>query len=473
MKISRRQLIKSSLVITTGLSLSKFVRGEASKFSPVLEDSVRSQNNGEAAGFQSVSKDLDRIPRKGEEFNESFVFPDECTCKTIRRLTSRRKFNTKSTYHIKSSFHGSYLVFATYNDSTSGSALIRANAETGDLKVLDHTEPGDKNYFSNGGDMVPGTPFVAYSAGDKIILYNIFTLEKIEYPLISGKKDTDGHTWSGASGTCDGKYLLLPYNDNSIDWNASPEVRDKCVGSSLFRLEVMTGKMEEVYRDDKSKNNHVIANPVNPDYCLIDRDLPPQFFGKSDNGKTPRVLVLHIPTGTIKEISPNDTCKFAYHSNWNFNGTHVYYHGPSDEKCVIEKAKEQGITDFVSPYGECKPKFSAECNPHFIGVAEMNGKIVWEGHFPMMYYGHTGAHTTKDILFIDNLVTDRYVLAFHWRELNRMGIPKVEMVFAHNSIYIDGMQASHPHCTMSDDGNWMSFNAQRNGRTDVFVAKME
>ena len=418
-------------------------------------------------------KDPDRIPLKGEEFNESFIFPDECTCKPIRKITTHRKFNTKFTYHIKSGFLDKFMVFGTYNDALNGSALIRADAETGDMKVLDHTLPGEKSYYTGGGTMIPRTSLVACTAGDRIILYDIYTSEKIVYPLFSGKNDGEGYSWGGSSGTCDGKYLLIPYNDNSIDWNAPLEIRNKCVGSSLFRLEIKTGKIEQVYRDNNSKNNHVIANPVNPDYCLIDRDLPPQFFGRSDNGKTPRVLSLHIPSGKITEIVPNDKCKFAFHSNWNFDGTHVYYHGPSNEKNLIQTFKDKGITDFVTPYGECNPKFSAECNPHFIGVSDIRGRVVWEGLFPSMYYGHTGAHTTKDILFIDNLVTDRYVLALHWRDLNRSGMPKIEMAFAHNSIYIDGMQASHPHCTMSDDGRWMSFNAQRNGRTDVFVTEME
>ncbi len=454
MKLSRRQLIKTSVALTAGLQLPGFLKG----------------GPGVTGAPQ---KNSERIPRKGEEFNESFVFPDECTSRPIRKISANRKFNTKFTYHIKSGFLGKYMVFGTYNDDINGSALIRADIETGDLKVLDHTVPGEKSYFQGGGVMIPKTSLVACTARDQIILYDIFTTEKIAYPLISGRKDAEGHGWGSSSGTCDGKYLLIPYNDNAIDWNAAPEVRNKCVGSSLYRLEIKTGRIEEVYRDDKSKNNHVIANPANPDYCLIDRDLPPQFFGRSDNGKTPRVLVLHIPTGKITEISPRDSCKFAYHSNWNFDGTNVYYHGPSNEKNLVDKFRDKGISDFVSPYGECLPKFSAECNPHFIGVAHRTGKTVWEGLFPSMYYGHTGAHTTRDILFIDNLVTNRYVMAVHWRDLNKNGMPLMEMAFAHNSIYVDGLQASHPHCTMSDDGKWMSFNAQRNGRTDVFVVQME
>jgi hypothetical protein len=59
MKITRRELIQSSLALTAGVSLPGFLR----------------------AGTLSIPreiKDSDRIPLKGEEFNESFIFPDEC-----------------------------------------------------------------------------------------------------------------------------------------------------------------------------------------------------------------------------------------------------------------------------------------------------------------------------------------------------------------------------------------------------------
>jgi hypothetical protein len=453
MKFTRRQILKSSVALTAGLGFPGFIRGGTFTARPAIPAN-------------------DRIPEKGEEFNESFVFPDECTNKPIRRLTSKRAFNQKATYHIKSGFLGNYLVFSTYNDHEGGSALIRAHAGSGDLKVLDHTESGSDHHFLGSGTVVPKTSFFAYTAGDRILLYDIFTSEKREYPLVSGRNDV-GYNWGGAAATCDGKYLLIPYNSNRLDWNDPPEIRNKRVGNSLFALDLESGILTEVHRDEHSRNNHVIANPVDPEYCLIDKDLPPHFYGRGDNGKTSRVWTLHIPTGKLTEIRPNDGCRFAYHSNWNHDGTHVYYHGPSNEQSLRENIEQQGIQDFMSPYGECNPKFSAECNPHFIGVADRHGKVVWEGVFPSMYYGHSAAHMTKDVLFIDNLVTNRYVLGLHWRELNRWGMPRIEMVLAHNSIYVDGLQASHPHCTMSDDGRWLSYNAYMHGRSDVYVAEME
>jgi hypothetical protein len=312
------------------------------------------------------------------------------------------------------------MVLSTYNEHGGASALIRANAETGDLKVLDYTPPGHEYYFntSESGTTVPNTSLFAYTAKDKIILYDIFTLDKIEYPLRSGRKDKGPYYWGIAGATCDGKHLLIPYNDYNLDWDEPADIRNKKTGNSLFMMEIKSGKMWEVHRDDKTQNNHVIANPANPDYCIIDKDFPPYYWGGGDHGKTTRVWVLHIPSGKLTEIRPNDECKFAHHANWNHDGTHVYYQGGSFAKSLRGKTEETDVQEFINPYrGD---------NPHFIGVADMNGKVVWEAVFPSMYYGHVGAHTTKDMMLIENLVTDRYIVGLDWRELNHRGMPKME-----------------------------------------------
>ena len=348
------------------------------------------------------------------------------------------------------------------------------------MKVLDHTKPGEEFYFTSGGYTVPNTPYtavIAVIAGNSVILYNILTSEKIEYPLISGRENnSQDHYWKPPAGTCDGTYLLIPYNDHRTKRDEFIGFRYRGVGTSLFKLEIATSKMEEVYRDDTSKNSHVIANPTNPEYCLIDRDFPPLFYMGGDDGKTSRVWSLHIPSGKLTEIRPNEKNKFAIHSNWNYDGIHVYYHGYSGEKSLREIYEAKGLKNFVSHYAQGDRLYRTDPSyPHFIGVADMNGKVVWESVYPVAVYGHIASHTTKDILYADNLLTDRHVTALNWRELNNFGHPKTEVVFAHNSKYFSGPhnQASHPHCTMSDNGKWMVYNSCMNGRADVYVAQME
>jgi len=79
-------------------------------------------------GDRREIRKTDRIPQKGEEFNESFVFPDESTSRPIRRLTSNRMINQKATYPINTHFLIEHLLLSTYNEERGVSALIRANA---------------------------------------------------------------------------------------------------------------------------------------------------------------------------------------------------------------------------------------------------------------------------------------------------------------------------------------------------------
>lgn len=70
MKITRRELIQSSLALTAGVSLPGFLRAETLSIPREIKDS-------------------DRIPLKGEEFNESFIFPDEKTVWLFRERITR------------------------------------------------------------------------------------------------------------------------------------------------------------------------------------------------------------------------------------------------------------------------------------------------------------------------------------------------------------------------------------------------
>ncbi len=127
--------------------------------------------------------------------------------------------------------------------------------------------------------------------------------------------------------------------------------------------------------------------------------------------------------------------------------------------CSVDEEERSGKTD--------------EAAQHEISVSESVEKTVFISITPAK--AHEMLSIRKDILFVDNLLTDRHVTALNWRELDNFGHPKTEVVFAHNSEYFAGpnSQASHPHCTMSDIGKWLSYNSRMNGRTDVYVAQME
>jgi len=446
MILSRRNVIKSSLLFS-GLVIIK-------------PESLLKFNT--TSGNDSSSKLMDRIPLKGEEFNESFEFPDEATGRLTRRLTSNRQFNQKPTYHLNSGFSqdDQYLTFCTWNEG-SGSALVRANIENGDCKVLDYAEARADFEFTNGNslEMIPKTNLTVISYGQSIRIYDIFSGE------IVFQKNSDGKGYfSGASGTCDGRSLIVIRNDHEFSFRRDTGKKDpyKALGYSIFRIDLQSGKEEQIFRDDDFMGGHAIPSPVDPNLLLYHRDSPPNFGHGGDFGKTSRDWILNIRTGKLTEIRPNDPSKFTWHGNWSYQGDHIYYHGPSGDQTMREKYEKIG-----SPYKD------GAGTRHFIGVADLKGNIVWEKQYPFLYYGHASSHRQQNVIIIDNLLAYEFLSGIHWEDRDNDNNAKIELLAKHNSTHKSGAQTRHPHSQMTSNGKWISYNAQFDQRSDVYVVKMK
>ena len=445
MKISRRKILKSSLLIG-GLATTK-------------PEKLFSINiiSGKAA-----IKKKSRIPQKGEEFNESFEFPDEATARLTRRLTSNRQFNQKPTYHLSSGFSpdDQYLTFCTWNEGEA-SALVRANIENGDCKVFDYAKAGAEFEFTSGNslEMIPKTNFTVIRYGQSIRIYDIFSGE------IIFSKNSDGKGYfSGAAGTCDGKSLIVIRNDHDFSYRRDHDKKDayKALGYSMFRVDLQSGKEEQIFRDEEFRGGHAIPSPVDPNLVLYHRDTPPKFGHGGDFGKTSRDWILNIDTGKLTEIRPQDPSKFTWHGNWNYKGDHVYYHGPSGDQSMRAKYEKIG-----SPYKD------GPGTRHFIGVADINGNIVWEKQYPYLYYGHVSSHRQQNTIIIDNLLAYEFLSGIHWEDRDSDNNPRIELLAKHNSTYAPGAQTRHPHSQMTSNGEWISYNAQFDQRSDVYVVKMK
>ena len=452
--MNRRTAIKS--IAATSASVAVFTHvSEAHPHSPF--------------GLKTEFKSSKRapIPRKGDSFNESILFSDEATLRQTRQLTSQRVINVKPTYHIKAGFSpdSKYLPFATYNDKNGASALVRANVQTGDCLTLDHTLPGEPGFRGGGAlSMIPQTNLIAATVGREIRVYDILSGEKrILVPASAGKAS---NRISSPVGSTDGKSIIYSRNDTDYRWRRDTHIDPYTqTGVSFIQVDLESGKEEVIFRDDQARSNHVIVNPIDPDLLLIDRDWPRGFSMVEkgfDNALKTRVWVLRISTGELHEIAPQDPCKFAWHANWNYSGTHVYYHGPSHADSPLDIANRDG-TDYQTPYKKDHWK-------HFVGVADSMGNTVWEGHYPVLTYGHTSSHSTKNIILTDNLMTDGFVTGVHWDKIDSNGIPKHEIIVKHNTQLRSGMQPTHAHCQMSDDGKWLSYNSMIRDQANVYVA---
>ena len=73
----------------------------------------------------------------GQRFNESVEFRDSVTGHPSRRLTTKRRFNQKSTYTQNACFSAdSRRMVMSTEDAAGNSALLTGEVETGDIRVI-------------------------------------------------------------------------------------------------------------------------------------------------------------------------------------------------------------------------------------------------------------------------------------------------------------------------------------------------
>ena len=60
-----------------------------------------------------------------------------------------------------------------------------------------------------------------------------------------------------------------------------------------------------------------------------------------------------------------------------------------------------------------------------------------------------------------------------WERLNSQGIPEIHILGAHNSGSHTFGQHAHPHCIMSPNGRYLSYNNGTQVRSDVYILRID
>jgi hypothetical protein len=403
----------------------------------------------------------DSIPPIGVTFNESSLFPDEVTLRPTRRLTAYRDRNQMPTYHLHNGFSadGRYLALMTRNYA-GGSAILRAETATGDLTVVDSTTASAPAHFVEGNDMTlwrQAGLIVAKLGESALYAYDVNTLEK---KVILDHLEPE-YTYGHPAGSPDGRHLFIAKHHLP---------KDDSTHTIYLRIDLQTGSIEELFRDERSGNVHILAHPTNPDLLLIDRNYWPLYSAGSDNGQTTRVWVYNVRTGQLTEVRPHDPNRFAIHSNWSADGQFIYYHGQSGAPGLAPQEARRGL---LYDYTDREWLLKQRGGDHYIGVADLTGSVVWEAIFPFFHYGHACSHSTRNAFITDGLITPDLITAIYWQELNSLGLPRIEIIGRHGTYWKTG-QHFDPHCIMSADGKWLSYNrGYVDGRTDVYLMQLE
>lgn len=413
---------------------------------------------------------------KGATFNESELLRDTATARPTRRLSCRGLLNNTPTYHYDSAFSSDSRFLVLTTTRFGQSAILRADLETGDLAVLASMpgfgalRAGNANEIVGGGGgylatrvaLAKASGWIVAAARRQLRAVHIQTLE--ERVLIDELED--GLMFGVPAARCDGRKAYVPVSPDHPDRGDAARQPERSYNQALIEdfggrpttlveVDIETGERRDVHHEPIGGTAHVLPNPTDPDLLLFDIDLPPTFSYYGDNCQSPRAHILRLSTGEKVPLRPRNAHQFQSHTNWNRTGERVYYHGPAQEG--HEQPVRQG-----GRIGEM-----------FVGVSDLDGNSIWELNMPEYFYGHVSTHPTQEAIVTDALVSADLVTALHYEDRDRNGCPRIEILARHSTDWqAMGGQHPHPHCHVSPDGRWLSYNRAANGRTDVYVVHL-
>lgn len=385
------------------------------------------------------------IPFVGVTLNEWEEFGDSVSGKKTKRIAWKRDYNQMPTYHLNQGFRANseFLPVATWNVDEE-SALMAFNVFTGIGLCLDSTQKGEIGFEGNN--------VAAHQKGDGIMAVRgtglfFYDWEGKTKRVLS--EEGQGFHLGHPVASADGKGIIVP---KSTLFNPERDEALKALGVDYLYFPLNGGKPKILYRDLECRNNHTVPNPRYKSLYLIDRDQPPKFAKGGDGGKISRCWIWNSVGNRLIEIRPKDPNRFQIHSNWSHCGKYVYYHGLS---------------------GTGRQTGAVTGRNHYIGVADLDGQIIWEKTFPYFYYGHVGSHTQKHAIVLDGLLTEKMLIALFWKETDTNGNPRLEVLGYHNSDWHKG-QMSHPHPQMSPNGRYLAFNSGFDGnRSSVNILNLQ
>lgn len=386
--------------------------------------------------------------KKGQVWNESSVYIDPVTLRTVRRVTSQGLLNTVPSYYTDQSFtrDGRYVIFITYREGRS--ALCKADLVSGDIICL--TEPidglgalnevhqyGDGQGIFIGAVLSPDKHWAYYVSGHRLQAVQIDTLEeRIIVPTVP-----KGFFIESLSLSCNERFLL--YALVGLYPQSAEDMRHE-----IHRLRLSDGQDEILLQEQGFNVSHLMQNPVYPNLFLIGRDKGPSPCHRIDENS--RAWIWDTDTGSMINVKTVAQQNFQTHTAWTWDGKGILYHGMLDHSSWSDNLNRAGW---------------------YIGLAGLEGQPIREYSFPKApYYGHVSAMWGKNAAILDGNILDGLLLWLYFNEEN----PRVEVIAQHDTDFtmMPG-QYTHPHTICAPDGKHLVFNSARRvifsgGRSDIY-----
>jgi len=419
---------------------------------------------------------------KGSTWNESEIFQDPVTLRSVRRVTTTGQYNNTPTYHTNTAFtaDGEYVIFASARHGRS--AVYRCRVETGEITCLTEPVPGlgsrgelhGLSPLSRGliGDgrgicgsflVAPVSRTAIFGRGNEIRLVHIDTLD--ERVLIAGEEE---RIYGVASVDPDETHVLVvsgPAHPQILAGERVTGTLGECLPpeSRVYRLHKvpLDGGEPEIIREEIGVSmGHCQYCPTDPDLLLMDRN----DSNLSREEYVSRLWLLRISSGELTPLAPRDENPFQIHATWSWDGRYVVYHGESAHGGYHPAAEANGgieVRDFRRGW--------------YIGVIGRDARVLREYCFPMArYYGHVAAMKDRPAVILDgNLFPDMLYWLYYDAEA-----PRIEIIARHDSdITTMPGQYGHVHQQCDPTGRYIVFNSAPlrfidRGRSDVYVVKV-
>lgn len=401
----------------------------------------------------------------GQTWNESQNYADPLTGRRVSRLSTQGRINQTPTYHTNAGFtaDGCYLAFASVRGSETW--IIAAEVETGLLKLLWKTAGvGDRNYIHRGMSltftdvdaggvcgnrvcMAPQRGEVVFCVGRQVLAVDIATATTRVLLADCGPAWIFGAPCLNPAET-HVAIALSSAHPEMIDggWTLNPNKPYRDYQHQLKLLLIPldgSGQTEVLYEHPQpAQSAHCAFCPTDANLLYFDLDLPPGYWGGGD-GQTPRIWLLDLTTRQVRPLKESYPGPFQTHQVWLWDGSAMAYHGR------------------LPGGGE------------YFGIAERNGHTRWERLFPQTrFYGHHTPDARRPALIIDGTFADDRLQWLYYDD-PAQAEPHLEPICLHNTTWgsLPG-QYSHPHPLTDPGGQWVSFTAAKDGRSDVYVVSL-
>ena len=403
--------------------------------------------------------------KKGDRWNESETHADRVTGRQVRRIATGGVWNEKPAYHTNTTFttDGEFMIFASGRDDHS--AVFAGHCETGDVIQLTDwckgmgaeqmDQKGEDFLFGPHGIagvvlcIAPKTGWVAYNEGSRVSVVNLHTLEErllVDY----------GPEWicGVLSFSTDETYVLAPlmpaHPDDLAGVPRQAEYMHRFpegegMSTRYLKIPLTGGPATDLMIDEGCGSAHCPHSPVDSDWVLTDRDLPPNYWGGGDDMKSPRCWSWQLSTNTLTALPPNAPKKFQVHAAWTWDGQHIVYHG------MDAPADSTNWDDWT----------------WYVGVIRPDGKRLREWILPNApHYGHVSAAPDRPAIILDGHVSkDRLRWLYYDADDYRL-----EDICCHDSTWnsLPG-QLTHPHPSTDKAGKYIAFNTARDAHSEVWL----